>query len=440
MVGESPARPIWKIDLRARGRGARVAGARRGVARVRTLAGMRRLILSMRAIGCLGAAAVALVACGSSSDQRPVHGRNVVAGGLVGVMFNGPVLTAPVNLDEQLDTAVATGVESLRIAVDWSALQPYRARSDVPAADRSQFQTVGGVPTRFSALDRMVNSAAERGLSLLPVVEYTPSWDAQHPGNPASPPKSAAPFAAFLTALVDRYGPTGTFWSAHSGLTRLPIRMWQIWNEPHFASYWSEQPFAPSYVKLLAISRAALKSADPGAELVLAGLANFSWEYLADIYRVPGASRLFDIVAIHPYTARASGVITILQRARAVMDRFGDASKPILATDITWPSSQGKAPPQFGVSTTESQQAQRLAQLMPLLAANRAKLGLMGFYWYTWMGDETPRAAPYGFDYAGLLKYVNGAVTAKPALSTFKRGALAIEGCTRKASPASCAT
>jgi hypothetical protein len=214
--------------------------------------------------------------------------------------------------------------------------------------------------------------------------------------------------------------------------------MWQIWNEPHLTSYWSEQPFAPSYVKLLAAAHAALKSADPGAKVVLAGLANYSWQYLASIYSVPGTKRLFDIVAIHPYTAQPRGVITILQRARAVMDRFGDSRKPILATEITWPSSLHKAPPQFGVSTTEQEQAQNLATLMPLLAANRAKLGLMGFYWYTWMGDETPRSQPYGFDYAGLLKYIDGTVAAKPALSTFQRGALAIEHCRRKTSAEGC--
>lgn len=120
------------------------------------------------------------------------------------------------------------------------------------------------------------------------------------------------------------------------------------------------------------------------------------------------------------------------------MDRFGDSQKPILATEITWPSSLHHAPPQFGVSVTEQQQAQRLGQLLPLLAANRAKLGVIGFYWYTWMGDETPRAKPYAFDYAGLLSDVNGTVTAKPALSTFKRGALAIEACRRKTSAEGC--
>jgi hypothetical protein len=353
-------------------------------------------------------------------------------------MFDGPVMGPRVSLDRQLDLAVASGVESLRVAVDWSAMQPYRSAAELPAANRSQFQVVGGVPTRFSGLDRIVGAAARRGLTVLPVVQSSPSWDALRPGTPSSPPRSTAPFAAFMTALVNRYGARGTFWSSHHGLPRVPVTMWQIWNEPHLATYWTEQPFAPSYVRLLAAAHAAVKSADPGAKVVLAGLANYSWRYLADIYRVPGARRLFDIVAIHPYTAQPHGVITILQRSRAVMNRFGDSRKPMLATEITWPSSLHKAPPQFGVSTTESQQAERLRQLLPMLAAARGRLGLTGLYWYTWMGDETPRAKPYAFDFAGLLKYVSGTVAAKPALAVFKRGALAIEDCRRKTSAEGC--
>jgi polysaccharide biosynthesis protein PslG len=131
-----------------------------------------------------------------------------------------------------------------------------------------------------------------------------------------------------------------------------------------------------------------------------------------------------------------SGVLVILKRVRAVMDRYGDARKPLLATEITWPSSKGKAPPQFGVGTTEAQQAARLSRLLPMLSADRARLGLMGFYWYTWMGDEAPRAAPYAFDYAGLLKDVGGAIAVKPALAAFRRWALDTEHCRRKAATA----
>jgi len=384
------------------------------------------VVLGVGALGVAGALALS-----STATQR-----RVPQGLVIGVMADGPLFTNGVNLGEQLDSMVASGVESLRVAVDWSAAQPYQSLHQVPAPQRSEFQNVGGVPTRFSQLDRIVAPAAARGLSVLPVVEYTPAWDSRQPVTPASAPRSPAPYAAFLGALARRYGPHGTFWAAHPDISPVPVRMWQIWNEPNFLSYWSERPFAPSYVRLLSAAHAALKSADPGAQLVLAGLPDFSWQYLAQIYRVPGATRLFDVVAVHPYTAQASGVIVILRKVRGVMDRFGDRNKPILATEVSWPSSAGKAPDQFGVSDTEALQAERLDQAMGLLAGNRRKLRLMGFYWYTWMGDEGPRASPYAFDYAGLLKYVGGQISPKPALRVFKRRALAIEGCQRKAEKA----
>jgi hypothetical protein len=378
-----------------------------------------------------------LAGCGGSSRNGSSSSKPV-SGQLVGVMFDGPAFGSSVNLNQQLALAVASGAESLRVSVDWERMEPVPRFADLPTAYRPLFDDVGGAPIRFADLDRVVGAAAQRGISVLPVIEYTPSWDARRPGNPASPPKSLAPFAAFLTGLVKRYAPGGSFWSAHPGFAPVPIRMWQIWNEPHFARYWAAQPFAPSYVKLLAAAHAALKAADPNAKVVLAGLADFSWEYLAQIYAIPGASGSFDAVAIHPYTASPQGVITILQRARAVMNEHGDASKPILATEITWNSSLGKAPPQFGIGTTENGQAQLLNQVMPLLEMNRAKLGLMGFYWYTWMGDESPSSGPFaGFDYAGLLKYIDGTITAKPALEVYKHWALTVEGCRSKSKLAS---
>jgi hypothetical protein len=380
------------------------------------------VLLTLALAGCGGGGSAGSHSSSGSAVTSTAAGTRAVSGPLVGVMFDGPALGSTVDLGPQLDQAVSSGVESVRLVVDWSRLQP----------------SANG-PIRFGDLDPVVAAAAARGLSVLPVVERTPAWDALSPGVSGSPPRATAPFAAFLTALVKRYGPAGNFWPAHPNVARVPIRMWQIWNEPHFTSYWSVQPFAPGYVKLLGAAHAAIKSADPGAKVVLAGLADFSWQYLAQIYRVPGARGLFDVVALHPYTAQPQGVITIMQRARKVMNQFGDRAKPILATEITWPSSEGKAPPQFGVSTTEAGQAARLAAVVPLLMANRAKLGLTGFYWYTWMGDETPRPHPDGFDFAGLLTYVSGRVTATPALAVFRRSALRIEGCTRKASATRCA-
>ena len=42
----------------------------------------------------------------------------------------------------------------------------------------------------------------------------------------------------YLAALVERYGPDGTFWTDHPELPKHPLREWQIWNEPHLPAYW----------------------------------------------------------------------------------------------------------------------------------------------------------------------------------------------------------
>ncbi len=401
----------------------------------------------MRALGrmvlCLAVLGLALAGCGSKSSSSVTgHGAagagaggRAPAGPLIGVMFDGPVLGPGVDLGHQMDLAVASGVESLRVSLRWSATQPSAKFAALPGPYRGAFTDVGGVPTSFGAFDRIVAAAAARHLSLLPVVLGTPAW--ANGGKATSvPPRTPTTYANFVAALVHRYGPAGSFWSSHPSLARVPIRSWQIWNEPDFSQYWSVQPFAQSYVRLLAAAHAAIKAADPGAQVVLAGLPEFSWQYMAQIYAVPGARSDFDMAAIHPYTAHPPGVITILDRVRAVMNGAGDQAKPILATEITFPSSAGKAPPQFGVGTTEAGQARLLGQVLPLLAANRARLHLSGFFWYTWMGDESTGKTPYGFDYAGLLKYVNGGVSVKPALSVFAHGVRSVEGCRRKGASA----
>lgn len=359
-------------------------------------------LLSLVAAGAL------LAGCGGGS---PASGARV-HGPLIGAMFDGPALGPHVELGHELDLALASGVESVRVAFSWAAAQPSR-----------------GAPPDFSASDRIVGAAAARGMSLLPVVLYTPAWDALGAPGPGATPRSLAPFAAFLRALVARYGPDGSFWRAHPSLSPIPIRSWQVWNEPNFTRYWNVQPFAPSYVRLLTAAHAAIKAADPGASVVLAGLPNFSWEYLAEIYRVPGARSMFDVVGAHPYTATPAGVLVILHRIRTVMDRFGDASKPILATEITWPSSAGRTLAPFPIGTTEAGQAAKLNALMPLLRSQLAALRVSGFYWYTWIGDESAPRAADPFTFAGLERYVHGVVSAKPALAVFRRWALALEEC-----------
>jgi hypothetical protein len=357
--------------------------------------------------------------------------------GFVGMMADGPFFYPAMNESGEMDQMVASGVESVRTVFNWATMQPCAPGTAISACPGGPFTDVGGVPTNFAGTDLLVAAAALHRLTVLPVVEYAPRWDALHPGSQASPPKSPGPFAQFVAALIGRYGPRGSFWAANPALPRVPIHTWQIWNEPDFTTYWSQQPFEPGYVRLLRATRAATKAADPGSKIMLAGLPNFSWVYLGDIYKIRGARKLFDFVAVHPYTATPAGVITIIGKVRAVMNGNGDRGKAIFATELSWPSAKGKAKTTFENATTEAGQARKLSQAVALLARNRRRLGLGGFYYYTWITNESLGASVDQFNFAGLLHFLDGQGTSpKPALGAFSRSALGIEGCHTKQSVA----
>ncbi|HUZ83868.1 MAG TPA: hypothetical protein VMU66_04185 [Gaiellales bacterium] len=299
----------------------------------------------------------------------------------------------------------------------------------MPAANTAQFTDVGGRPYDFQLTDEIVGAAARARISVLPTVLYAPEWDAvQNPAGVAFP-RTYGPYAAYLTALIGRYGPHGSFWSANPGLPRMPIRAWQVWNEENLAYYW-RQPFARTYAQFLRVAHAAIKRADPGANVVLGALTNAAWHSLGQLYRVPSARRLFDVVAVNGFTKRPAYVIVYLQLMRRAMDHFHDGAKPLLATEVSWPSALGHVSSGFDFDTTQAGQARNLATLLPMLGAQRRALGLTGFYWYTWIGAEQAGAQP--FDYAGLERYSGGQVIAKPALRAFTIAALALERCRRK--------
>lgn len=352
--------------------------------------------------------------------------------GFVGVVADGPIFEddtlerAGTSLDRELDAMVGAGVESIRLSFYWARLQPYGRWEDVPAADSGRFRDEHGVPTDFGATDRIVGAAAGRGLSVLPVVLWPPGWAARHPGEFASPPDGVHRYAAFVGALAERYGRGGTFWSEHPAVPRRPLTDWQLWNEPTLRNFWLDQPFASDYVALLRETHGALRRADRRARVILAGLVHRSWEALEDIYR-EGGRRWFDAVALHPFTNRPDGVLRLIAYNRTLMAQHGDRRKPIYVSELSWPSSDGKVPSRYGYETDERGQARLLTNAFRLLAANRRRLGVSRVYWYTWLTRETSQ--DYPFDYAGLRRVDRSGIVSKPALRSFRRTALRLEGC-----------
>jgi polysaccharide biosynthesis protein PslG len=396
---------------------------------LRPLLSLLALVASALALLVAGSSAAATKPAASKAKATPA-----VPQGFVGMMLDGPVfpdVDNHINLPQQLDRMVASGVESLRVVFDWAEAQPYADWSDVPASQKRKFVDENGIPTRFETIDQVMGVVAKRRLTVLPVILNSPKWDADptQPGAEANP-HSVYWYAQFCQELVQRYGPHGSFWAHRS--PKAPIHMWQIWNEPNIPAFWPIQPFAQSYVTMLSAARSAIKSADPTAKIVLAGMPNFSWKDLAKVYKISGARSLFDMVAIHPYTKTPAGVIKILTYVRRVMNANGDRHKPMLADEVSWPSSAGKTSHNAGLTfaDTEAQQARNVGRLLPLLAKNRVRLGLAGFYYYTWAGRDRTNSLP--FDFAGLFHFSENRFTAKPVYSVFSRGALALEHCRTK--------
>jgi hypothetical protein len=372
------------------------------------------------------ALALALVSSASAAQPR-------VPFGFIGVNAGGGTLLESGDLTGEYDLMLTSGVQTVRQPFEWNLTQPYATAADVPADEASRFRDEGGIPTDWTFIDRQVAAAASRRMMVLPVVHGVPDWAASHPREFSSPPRDPEQYARFLTTLVGRYGPNGSFWTEHPELPRVPVRDWQIWNEPNVPGFWSDQPWAGGYVALLRAAHRALRAADPNARTVLAGLTNESWTALAAVYKA-GARGQFDVVAVHPFTGGVEGVLQILRNNRKVMARNRDSRKPLMVTETSWTSSHGKTKTTFTWETTERGQAGKVRHLLRLLARVRRQLRIERVYWYTWMSADADRGAP--FDYAGLRRLRDGKAVSKPALAAYRRTALELSGCRRKASRA----
>jgi hypothetical protein len=195
------------------------------------------------------------------------------------------------------------------------------------------------------------------------------------------------------------------------------------------------QPGLAQYATLLRITRAAVKRADPRASVVLAGLTASSWTSLAKLYRL-GAVASADIVALNPFSAEPRSVVRIVRRARTVMNRNGDALKPLLVTEMSWPSAKDRVVAPFGYEETEAGQARRLEEALLALARERVRLRIRRVFWYTWMSLD--RDPGYSFDWAGVRRLESTRVATKPAYHSLRRVARALEGCGARPAPQRC--
>lgn len=330
--------------------------------------------------------------------------------GFFGVMVNGPLDDPAVDLDAQAAKMKAAGVQSWRVEMAWDLIEPARGQFD------------------WAVTDRKVLAAARQGIDVLGLALRAPGWANGGAASPFTPPTKPSDYAAYLKALVARYGPAGSLWLEHPEVAKRPVRAWEIWNEPNLKNYFTRQPFAKPYAALLRAAYPAVKGGDPGATVLMASMANFSWRDLAKLLDVSGPHLKFDAAGAHPFSGRPSNAVKIVRLNRQALDKRGYRRVPLWLTELTWSSAKGKKKPLTqNWETTESGQASRLRDVFKRLLAQRKSLKLARVFWYTWATVDN--GSTNSFDYSGLNQFLpGGTFRAKPALGAFTAVARAAEG------------
>jgi hypothetical protein len=275
-------------------------------------------------------------------------------------------------------------VGTLRINFVWGAVQPQEGSS-----------------LDWSHYDAIIGAAAREGIRVLPTVYSTPSWAGSRANHP--PDKAHLDeFRTFVREAAARYGSNGSFWSANLSIPKLPVIDWQLWNEVNSPSFWFSKPSAKQYVGLLRVFSDGVRSGDPAAKVVLAGLFRTPRirngipldRFLPAIYRRK-AKPLFDAVAMHPYATTPRDALEAVRDTRKIMAQFKDKRTPLWITEIGWATGGVRTP----LTVSPKRQAAYLRKSFGLLAKNRGRLRIAGVVWYSW------RDLPGGiwFNHTGLF-------------------------------------
>ena len=324
--------------------------------------------------------------------------------GFVGMTADDLYGNAGAYRDKGLAQLEAAGVQSLRVTFNWEAIEVAPQSFD------------------FTIYDNYVRDAAAHNITLLPVLVNAPAFYSFNPGSRFFyQPKDNADMARWATLLVDRYGPNGTVWQGIPNPH--PITAWQIWNEPNLSQYWYKKPNAAQYRAMLQTVGGAIKSRDPSAEIVTAGMPDSFQKsavrlepYLKALYKGNGTNYI-DTVAINSYAVSPKYLGKLLTKTRKILNRIGGRSDKIWVTEVGWCDKGVKH--RFCVGT--KRQTKYTGQALSLLKKKRSAWKLRGFVWFSWRdGKPYIKNRDFWGNHTGLLT-IKG--KKKAAYKAFVKGA-----------------
>jgi len=343
-----------------------------------------------------GAALAPAAAQGAKRGPPPVD--------FLGVSSEDAFAGADAHRDKAFADQAAAGVRLVRQPFSWSDIETAHGTYEL------------------GPYDRFVAGAARQGIRVMPILFDAPLFRERAAASGSDPPRSFRDMAAFAQVLWWRYGPRGTLWSQHPQLPRVPVRSWQVWNEPSLAKYWPPKPDAADYGRMLRQVGSILSAVDPSAEIVTAGLPasrlRRSVPLLKYLRRLDRTAVPFDTLAFNAYARGVPELMRNLRAVRRLLDRSGRRRTRIWITELGW-ADDG---PRSRFRAGRRGQARLIQRAFRALERERRRLRLRGVVYHSWM-DGTPYA-PLFRDFWGLhtgLVGLDG--RPKPAFWVFSRTA-----------------
>ncbi|MGZ8176737.1 beta-xylosidase [Williamsia sp. SKLECPSW1] len=245
----------------------------------------RRVVAILAALVAVvsgGAVAVGAASAAPTATASCFPAPGLSGGGVVKGVSPGAGFLSLSNSDQtaEVSAARAAGVRSVRIDVDWSAIETRPGVFD------------------WASTDRAMAAVTSAGMCPLGLVGFTPRW-ATDPADDATDshfrPKDPARFGQFVRTAALRY--------------RSTVSAWEIWNEPNTLNFFKPRTDAAAYTQLLRAGYAAVKGVRSSLGVISAGMAPATdngrdiapLTFLAGMYDA-GARGSFDAVGMHPYT------------------------------------------------------------------------------------------------------------------------------------------
>lgn len=225
------------------------------------------------------------------------------------------------DMERVAKAAMEAGVKWTREDISWADVEPRKGEFD------------------WAEVDHRIAVARKYGISIYAIVASFPEWV-----KPYSP-ESITGYVEFLEKLVARY--------------KGDIHHWEIWNEPNIF-FW--QGPKELYNDLLKLSYAAVKRADPSAQVLGMSTAGIDYNFIA---RSMARGTPYDALTIHPYrkTLEDDVFMRELELVSQLARRPDGSPRPVWITEFGWTTySPHNSLKQDFEAVTERAQASLLAR------------------------------------------------------------------------------